>query len=381
MKKIKFLLKELVIIIKKDTLIIITIMFSIIISMIATLVLSSTMYKELDTVFSTSISKVSYAFNLNGEDDLDKILNSNYLPAISSVLDIEYIYGGEIDEEMKQIDFNIHMYFHFDEDKEVFNSYDLDSRIIEGNYFSKEQLKTGEQVIILLEDTRKQYFAGNKVGDEIKVYGSYYKLVGVVDFELIQSSCFVPYTSLKGKKIGNDVDLDICGISIRFKKILNQRQKDLLQKDLKAYTGKEIKIESDFEKMLFDYYMRAVKYIFIIFAVILFCMLNIVGLFRYMIGRNMYSYVVYKLCGIKNSFFVVLVYTQSTTLMIISFLVAVICYKKIIPYMVTYKIANELPNSILIFCFILTLFTIDICLISTVRKVASKSPIDRILWR
>lgn len=379
MKKIYFVLKEVKNRFRKDGLVMATIIFSIFISVLSILILASTMLAELNSVFGDTFLKRVYSIELEGFEDLENVLNASYLPEISSIPFLNEYYGSSDNED--NVSFNTEMKFVYDGDKEYLNSYDLQEAMVEGSNFSEEQLENGEQVIVISLDIKNKYFSTKNIADEITLMGSHYKLIGVVNSKSYPGTCFIPYTSLKYKKQMEGTTYGIDSIYLNFKNSLDNHQINKLERELKAYKNQNKEIKSDFEKMLFNYYMIAVKYILIIIAVLIFCILNIVGVFRYLVGRNIYDYVIYKLCGIENSFFITLVYLESTILLTVSFLLGTLCYKWLISFIIHYDIAVELPNYIIVICYFLTFLLISVSLIPTVEKVRRKSPVDRILWR
>lgn len=93
MKKLRFLLQELVSMAKKDIAVISIILISVFISMLATLILLSTMCSELESVFTDNFMKVSYSLELEGKEDLETFMDLDYLPRISSVQSICTSFG------------------------------------------------------------------------------------------------------------------------------------------------------------------------------------------------------------------------------------------------------------------------------------------------
>lgn len=340
------------------------------------------MLSELQTVFQDNITKKSYDIDIDGFHDINTILHTPSLPFIKEVY-FSSTYSATISEKNKGIrdlDKSISEKWIFSDTFSYLNQKNYANSIVQGSYFTNKQLEDGEAVVILSEDIMKQYYTNIKIGDTMYLFENLFRIIGV--FKGAEHTCLLPLNYLQYLKTDpQEYEYQITGMTTIFENTLSSQQLEDLRSQLKAYGNTDKKIQSDYENMLFDYYMIAVKYIFLILAILVFCILNIVGLFRYLFGCHIYDYVIYKIYGIKNSFFIALVYGQAFLFMTIAYLLAVWIYQTLEPHLLTLNISISLSGKFQLLVYGITLCIQFAALAPIAYKIIKHSPMNRDLWR
>lgn len=375
-KKILFLGREWHSLWKNEKKILFTILISMFFSFCAILILASVMSKEMESFFHESKIKCLYTIQTNGYKDLEQILYGDGLPKMKEIFFNSAVAMGAYDQK-KEEKIPEEEIWYFDEELSILNT--ETPIVLSGNFFTQAQLKTGDMVVIMTEKAKQALYPSKEIGDDVLLWGNPFRLIGVCQGD--ENKCYFPMNCVKNIKNTENHGIEITGVYVTFEKPLTEEQKEHLCSKLSFYKDGTEKLESDFEKMISDYYMIAVKYIFLIGVVLTFCMVNLIVLVRYFIGKHLYDYVVYKVCGIQNYLFAILIYGQIFILTFFAFFMAMLGWQRIYPYLSSLDIAGNISN-MHIFFIAIGILLIECCVVSgNVWKLIKYSPLNRTLWR
>lgn len=376
LKKLLFLSREWHSLWKNEKKILLTILFSMFFSFLTILILASVMSKEMESFFHESKIKCLYKIQTNGYKDLEQIFYGDGLPRIKEVYFDSIVAMGAYDQEEKEKRPEEEIWYfeeelsHLNTDKPV---------MIRGDFFDQAQLKAGDMVVVMTEKAKQELYPTNTIGDIVILWGNSFRLIGVCEGS--ENKCYFPMNCVKNIKNTEDHGIEITSAYVTFKSTLTEEEKEHLCSKLSAYKDGTEKIESDFEKIISDYYMIAIKYIFLIGVVLIFCMVNIIVLVRYFIGKHLYDYVIYKICGIQNYLFGVIIYGQVFILTFFAFFMAMLGWWRMQPCLFSLNIAGSV-SGIHMFLIAIGILFVECCAVSgSVWKLIKYSPLNRTLWR
>ena len=345
-------------------------------SFLTILILASVMSKEMESFFHESKVKCLYRIRTDGYKDLEQILYGDGLPKIKEVgFDSGVAMGAYEQEEEEKIPEEEVWYF----DKKYAFLNTETPIVIQGDFFEQDQLETGDMVVIMSEKAKQDLYPSKNIGDVVLLWGNPFRLIGICQGN--ENKCYFPMNCVKNIKITEDHGIELTAAYVTFEKTLTEEQKENLSSRLSVYKNGTEKIESDFEKMISDYYMIAVKYIFLICVVLTFCIINMIVLVRYFIGKHLYDYVVYKICGIQNYLFAVLIYGQIFILTFLAFIMAALGWQGIHPYLFSLDIARNFSNGYVFLIAIGILLAEFGAVSGSVWKLIKYSPLNRTFWR
>lgn len=361
---------------KKEKKVLFTILVSMFFSFLTILILSSVMSKEMESFFHESKVKCLYKIRMHGYQDLEQILYGSDLPKLKEVgFDSVTAMGAYKQEEEEKMPEDEVWYF----DKKYAFLNTETPIVTEGDFFEQTQLEAGDMVVIMSEKAKQDLYPKKNIGDIVVLYGNPFRLIGVCQGN--ENKCYFPMNCVKNMKITEDHGIELTAAYVTFEKPLTEKQKENLSSKLSVYKKGTEKIKSDFEKMISDYYMIAVKYIFLICVVLTFCIINIIVLVRYFIGKHLYDYVVYKICGIQSYLFAILIYGQVFILTCIAFIMAVLGWQRVHPYLFSLNIVRGFSNGY-VFLIALGILLAEFGAVSgSVWKLIKYSPLNRTLWR
>lgn len=376
LKNILFLGREWRSLWKNEQKVLFTILVSMFFSFLTILILASVMSKEMESFFYESKVKCLYKIRTDGYKDLEQILYGDGLPKIKEVgFDSATAMGTyEQEEEEKMPEEEV---WYFDKKYAFLNT--ETPIVIEGDFFGQDQLEAGDMVVIMSEKAKQDLYPSKNIGDVVLLWGNPFRLLGVCQGN--ENKCYFPINCVKNIKTTEVHGIELTAAYVTFEKTLTEEQKENLSSRLSVYKNGTEKIESDFEKMLSDYYMIAVKYIFLICVVLTFCIINMIVLVRYFIGKHLYDYVVYKICGIQNYLFAVFIYGQIFILTFFAFIMAALGWQGVHPYLFSMNIARDFSNRY-VFLIAIGILMAEFCAVSgSVWKLIKYSPLNRTFWR
>ena len=354
--------------------IILTIFFTLVITVTAVLMLSGMFLCEMEGFLEQNRSKITYDIVVDGYGDIERLVTMTGIPGFFQIMAQSSANMEEDGYSQLLIEDWI-----FPEGTTEVTEEDYQTEVLEGRFFSKKELEDGNCSVILSKSAKEKYFPMIKIGQEISYFGYSFRLIGIMASE--GKDILLPAYCVKNLTETNLHSFKISKLLVVFKKPLSGTQVKSIESSLKSYQNGTVELKSDFEILLFDYYMRAIKYIFLLGAILLFCLMIIAGLFRYYFGLHIPEYVIYKICGIPNLYFWGLVYGQTILYGTISYLTGLLLYFVFQKSLIRFEISSYLTVAEYLWVYA-ALIVIQLLTVTPIAvKLQKLLPMNRELWR
>jgi ABC-type antimicrobial peptide transport system permease subunit len=377
MKFISYLFKDLFIKVIKEKRIVFIMCFSLSITIAISFVLIKGLLVQLGDVNEIDESKKSYSVvtQCNIDDSrciltLDNIINDSILPEVTGTSDI-IVNSVSSNYEVQAISqYN---------SETAFES----NSIIKGNWFSDKDINDGNMVVICNEDFLNKYYPNSEIGDSIRLFNFSFTISGIVaPYDDSVENMYIPYKALTEicEKCNNDMRI-ISTLNIDFAEELSAAQKTELIDVVNKNVHQTDEIKSRYDMSFSGNVLDCILYIGLICIMFMFCIINVINLFRYFALSNLYEYSILKICGSSNLFIMILMYIQSVIIAGFSYGIGLIIYFISLPAQETFGLTIELNFIFYLLIFLLVFILITLSYIPTIKKISTVSPVDKRLWR
>lgn len=245
-------------------------------------------------------------------------------------------------------------------DEKIVNIFD--NKILQGRDFTDEELENGDRVVIADD---YNYYNNKKlnVGDTVKIYGEDFTVIG------IGSNLYVPYKSVIKYIENYNGEISFAINNITYPKAFSAEKSRefhniIKQKDLISDFERS---ENKNEEVLFNQILICV-FIALLATVI------IITLFKQVIRNQLNKIALFKVCGSKNSFVIILFIVQISLYLLISFFISVLAYFILNGSFVKLKLTQDFNISVYFITFIIVYLLTLIAVIPSVFKVSRQPP-------
>lgn len=267
-------------------------------------------------------------------------------------------------------------------------------QLLEGRWFTEEELVQGAKVIVLEQETSQEQYDGAGPGDEISIAGYPFTVIGIVkpSDEPLRTwgipENIVPYRAAQAcTDPKNGFELGEDNINLQYEEPLSDEALQAIAHTIATQflpegdeTFAEVP-ESHYSWFESDYLNQEIIMFTVIGAVVLLCCLNLYYLFRYLMQKNLYQYMIFKVCGIRGGMLAGSIYVCFALITLIAAGLGILLNKALRPLeeeLLIYKPVEPFLAAILV-VGMLVIMTLSIS--GLVKKVLKKQPVDRSLWR
>lgn len=305
--------------------------------------------------------------------DISDFFDSNELPPLISYdyrIHLNYENNDTIitnDQEIVSVGLNI---IPNTDDSNSLDAYEEVKReIIVGempNLYEKNDIP----VILLGNETHKKFFSGNDIGNIIQIGDTQYIIAAIV-------------SSDKNYVFGADLDASIESQflidTLIFSEPLTNAQRNYYHLILSKYKGSEdINL---YEIRKFGEIMTYVTYCVVVVLLLLFCMITIIRLFRYVFTNRLYVYNIYKIHGINQNQLAIMLAFVILIITAVSSVLGVTLFYFSKPVQNYFYIYRELSTKIIASVIVVMLLLSVVTAFPTINRLAKRPPLDRTFWR
>lgn len=377
MKFISYLFKDLFIKVIKEKRIIVIMCFSLSITIAISLVLIKGLLVQLGDVNEINESKKSYfvVTQCNIDDSrciltLDNIINNSDLPEVTRISNI-FVNSSSSNYEAQAISqYNSNSSFE-------------SNNIIKGNWFSDEDINEGNMIVICNEDFLSKYYPKSGMGDSIKLFNCIFIIRGIVESsDDSTADIYIPYNALTKicEKCNNDMRVSST-LNIDFSEELSESQKIELIDISNKYVHQTDEIKSRYDLSFVGNLLDCILYIGLICIMLMFCVINVINLFRYFSLSNLYEYSILKICGCNNSFITALMILQAFIIIVCSYAIALVEYFISFPFQESFGLNIQLNQIYYPIIFLFVSAAMILSYVPTIKKISTVSPVDNRLRR
>ncbi len=401
---IKFLLTNL-----KDTIVaaksaIVVIIFSI--SLTTTIILSfySMLSESVVSIENIQYDSRNYQIGVANSEKIsnmatiNKVLFGNYPKILNAVpFSVRSFQVTEADEEYKMLTGcdKVVSTTQFDGYPVVHDSfctflYIPSPNILEGRWFTDEEILNGDDVIVLSKSWLQKNMpeASYKIGDGYVINDEQFKIIGftdgvdeVLEAVYLPQPNYIPYkTMLKHESDSNGFNVYGGYMHVEFERPLSKNER----LDIAALFGNEHGSNIPMSQVDIagsSYYLATVLVFVIAIVMVFISTLNIIGLHKSVLQLNIYRYMVYKICGATNKFISKAIRFTTYAISLCSTVIGSLIYL---------LFSNVLPKEygnfkIGWFAYLIMGLTVIFCneliIRPVIKSVSQKQPIDRSMWR
>ena len=237
--------------------------------------------------------------------------------------------------------------------------------LLEGRFFSKEELQEGASVAVVGRDS----FPEVKPGDKIVVLDHEVEVIGIR-----KENNAIPYRLMQ--KLSNDKkgfipDMFVCV----FNAPLSEEQLAQLEN-----AGFSTYCYFDIRKS--GYYFEVVLMLLIIGGVLLLTVLNTLNMFQHLVLKARYRLMVMKVCGAEKRTVFWMLYLLPLLMSIVSSAAGILLYRLCLEPVVVREFhypVLSFTELLIVFCVVLLLGFLT--LLPTVVRMVKARPADMVLWR
>ncbi len=239
----------------------------------------------------------------------------------------------------------------------------------EGQEFTNEQQKDASNVAIawhgFFDYSKKTTF----INDNFILRNKTYKLVGIAEY-CPPNTVYIPLKTYLGDHY------DISSLSITYSSKLDMESERVFKQHFNNYATVivppkiDAKQEREFLQLFFQF-----------FCLLTFALINTFSLFKFWIFKNVTQIKVYRLCGAGNIKVYMIIMIESLVLTTIFFLLALIVYFVIWPYLKGYNSFYLLNSVHFIICYLIMLSVVYVNVHLTARKIIKSDDIYNFSWK
>ncbi len=359
MKLIYLVIKDILILIKRETRVFIIMLLSLITAIYSTLFLYNLFLER----------------KANMEENFSNYIAREYKVDFNTVGDVNKKYGFiesiKTSDSLPNID-NIHImtssnYLGNPITIIAFYSLKNTQTLFEGRAFSKSEVSKAEHVAIVSESLLDYRDLLTNLDVPFKLdNGKVFKTIGVTSY---YGDICIPYTTY----IKDKYDISTCQIT--FDKVLNNEEVKLILKMIeKDFPSAKIKFPPKIDKNTVNAFIAIIA---IIALLQLFSLINVVSMFKFWATQNLFKFSVFNLCGSKKNQQYLLITLEVLFISIISFLTGLLLYFITVPKLKSVELYYHISIIEIASIFVIFIICMLLSINSTAKKISKVTPINK----
>lgn len=389
LNRLRLLVGDFVFLCKKEWKTMSVILTSLSVSVGISVILLSFMSNQFEELYNIQKDKRTYDFFLFSEDsDNTEIKNFNeiffalkvvsvdeflHFPALREYAIVEdESFSPPVYKQFKDIEWNA---VFTKEQIETLSVRDEIPKILKGRWFTKEEINEGKYVVVL----DKTSFPGIDLDDMVSLAGNSYKVIGFSESSTIdgqkRSGNYIAYNSILSSSVHGEGFSFSSGFACVFNSPLKQDQLDVLARF-------SMNIRSEFDMNQGNFITGLIVSFTLTASVLFLVVANVYNLYRHLINKSIYRFMIYKLCGGNTFFLYKVIYLNSFILTLISCSLGFCIYQFILKtFFEQYTKLKTLNAGFIITVFCVVIVYSFIVLLNYVKAIVKMSPIDKRAWR
>lgn len=206
------------------------------------------------------------------------------------------------------------------------NPQPIESSILKGRSFNLTELEDGELVVILNQDDYLTYYRDFKLGDEIPVFNTKFKFIGVSKYETV-----IPYNTIQKLSQENN-ELSVNEIWITTVKPLTKSEiTNMIKHASSIIQDTEYEISSNFSSILTSKVVNVSGSVIIALIISIICIVNLVFNVKMLTLKDKYSTRIYLSLGYARSNIMACLILEIIFIFIISLSIALVIVNYLAP--------------------------------------------------
>jgi hypothetical protein len=209
------------------------------------------------------------------------------------------------------------------------NPQSIESSILKGRPFNSTELENGEQVIILNQDDYLTYYRDFHLGDEIPIFNTKFKLIGISNYETV-----VPYNTILELSQDNK-ELSINEIWITtVKPLTNSEITSMIKHASNIVQDTEYEISSNFSSILTAKIENVTGSVIIALIICIICIANIIFNVKILILTNKNTTIIYVSLGYTRTNRIASLISEIVLMLIVSVSIALVIVNYLSPVII-----------------------------------------------
>lgn len=233
-------------------------------------------------------------------------------------------------------------------------------------------------LILLTQDTRNNFFPAGNIGDTINIGSTTYQIAAILAREKNEETADYENMIL-GADLEDNAEVQITLQTITFTKPLNASQRAYFNRFLTKYDVLETR--NVYEMQLFGEIMTYATYFVIAVMLLLFCMVIIMRLFRYIFTDRRYVYNLYKIHGIGQDSLAAVLAVGILLVTLLSSALGIGLFTLSQPIQWYFYIDRTTPPTMIAAVMAALMVLTTLTALPTVRQLAKRPPFDRTFWQ
>lgn len=202
----------------------------------------------------------------------------------------------------------------FDQDHKLYEEKDMNFSLIQGRFFSDEEIINGKNVIMLSNKYLYEHNLDYKVNDYIRIRNTDYKIVGI--YKSVSARIAIPYNTVRNKD-----GLEFGSIYINVNEKITKTEKKQLISDIP-----DIQIEIANKGEINYQIIYSLIYAGMVVVVDILCVCNLIHLMKVYNQNNRRKFEIYKSLGASQKTLRTIKYAFLTSGIIISVMISIPVY-------------------------------------------------------
>ncbi len=257
--------------------------------------------------------------------------------------------------------------------------------LLEGRWFQEEELISGARVMVLSQEWIQKYAPEKRVGDTLEIIGNQYEIIGICEpaDPIVRDDNMENYIPFRTACNDSREDASFYLYSasgVTFQTALTREQRDYLTEITAILTYEPVTSQAD--AIGGTAVAQAIQIIVIVGVLLAVCAANIYLLFRHLILRDQYRYMVYKVCGAGEGQLRGAMSFTTVAIALLAGFVGVLLYWVVQPRLLSLEAFEyALPMGTELLALVVYVLVIWGAVYPTIQKVSQSQPMDRALWR
>ena len=257
--------------------------------------------------------------------------------------------------------------------------------LLEGRWFQEEELASGARVMVLSQEWIQKYAPEKRVGDTLEIIGNQYEIIGICEpaDPIVRDDNMENYIPFRTACNDSREDASFFMYSanrITFQTALTRGQRDYLTEFVSPVSHEPVTSQAD--AIGGAAVAQAIQIIVIVGVLLAVCAANIYLLFRHLILRDQYRYMVYKVCGAGEGQLRGAMSFTTVAIALLAGFVGVLLYWVVQPRLLSLEAFEyALPMGTELLALVVYVLVIWGAVYPTIQKVSQSQPMDRALWR